>query len=51
LPAEDYRSNRRLRKGPYFFPDLAGTTEEEEHAAIDSGEIRAGRVDYVAELV
>ncbi len=32
--------------GPYFFPDLAGTTEQDEQAAIGNGEIRAGRIQY-----
>jgi SAM-dependent methyltransferase len=32
--------------GPYFFPDLAGTTEDDEQAAIDNGEIQAGRIQY-----
>ncbi len=39
-----------LADGPYFFPDLAQTTEEDELAAIESGEIRATRVDYVGSL-
>lgn len=34
-------------RGPYFFPELSGTTEAEELAAIDAGRIRAARVDYV----
>jgi len=36
-----------LGRGAYFFPDLAGTSEQEEQGAIDAGEIRATRVDYV----
>ncbi len=32
--------------GPYFFPDLAGTTEQDEQAAIDRGEIQPGRILY-----
>jgi len=32
--------------GPYFFPDLASTTEDDEQAAIDNGEIQAGRIQY-----
>jgi SAM-dependent methyltransferase len=32
--------------GPYFFPDLAGTTEDDEQAAIKNGEIQAGRIQY-----
>ena len=39
-----------VARGPYFFPDLAGATEEDELAAIERGEIRATRVDYVAKL-
>jgi SAM-dependent methyltransferase len=36
-----------LAQGPYFFPDLARATEEDERAAIEAGQIRATRVDYV----
>jgi SAM-dependent methyltransferase len=32
---------RSCTRGPYFFADLAGTTEAAEQAAIDRGEIRA----------
>lgn len=32
--------------GPYFFPDLAGTTEHDEQAAIDAGQIQPGRILY-----
>ncbi len=39
-----------LATGPYFFPDLVGTSEAAELAAIDAGEIRATRVDYVGRL-
>jgi SAM-dependent methyltransferase len=39
-----------LARGPYFFPDLAGVTEEDERAAIEAGKIRATRVDYVGIL-
>jgi SAM-dependent methyltransferase len=47
----DERFERRLLSyGPYFFPDLAATTEAEERAAIDTGEIRASRIDYVGTL-
>jgi SAM-dependent methyltransferase len=47
----DERFERRLlARGPYFFPDLAGTTEAEEQSAIDAGEIRAARIDYVGVL-
>lgn len=37
----------QLVRGPYFFPDLAHATEEDEQSAIEAGEIRATRVDYV----
>jgi SAM-dependent methyltransferase len=39
-----------LARGPYFFPDLDRTTEEDERAAIEAGQIRATRVDYVGML-
>jgi SAM-dependent methyltransferase len=39
-----------LADGPYFFPDLAETSEEEEQTAIDAGQIRATRIDYVGIL-
>jgi SAM-dependent methyltransferase len=43
----DERLERRLlARGPYFFPDLAAT-EAEEQAAIDAGQIQAGRIDYI----
>ncbi len=32
--------------GPYFFADLAGTSEAEEQAAIDAGLIQANRIRY-----
>ncbi len=32
---------------PYFFPDLADTTGADEQAAIDAGQIRATRIDWV----
>jgi SAM-dependent methyltransferase len=44
----DERFNRDyLGHGAYFFPDLAQTSEEDERAAIEAGQIRATRVDYV----
>lgn len=44
----DERLERRLLAyGPYFFADLAETTEAEEQAAIDAGKIQASRIDYV----
>ena len=47
----DERFERRLSAdGPYFFPDLVGTTEADEQAAIDAGEIQANRIDWVGTL-
>ena len=44
----DERLERRyLGHGPYFFPNLADTTEADEQAAIDAGRIRPMRIDYV----
>ncbi len=38
---------RLLAYGPYFFPDLAGTSEADEQASIDAGQIQATRIQYV----
>jgi SAM-dependent methyltransferase len=47
----DERLERSLLAfGPYFFPGLASTTEAEEQAAIDAGQIRATRIDYCGRL-
>ena len=47
----DERLERRhLARGPYFFPNLAGTSEADEQAAIDAGQIRAVRIDYAGSL-
>jgi SAM-dependent methyltransferase len=35
-----------LENGPYFFPDLADTTEADEQVAIDAGVIQATRIDW-----
>jgi SAM-dependent methyltransferase len=35
--------------GPYFFADLAGTSDADEQAAIDSGLIQANRVRYTGQ--
>jgi len=44
----DARFGRQLlADGPYFFADLAGVSEADEQAAIDAGEIQAGRIAYV----
>jgi SAM-dependent methyltransferase len=39
--------SRLLAYGPYFFPDLADVSENQEQAAIDAGEIQANRIAYV----
>ncbi len=45
----DARFRRRsCTTGPFFFPDLAGTSEADEQAAIDAGQIRAYGLRYVA---
>jgi SAM-dependent methyltransferase len=45
----DARFHRQLHvEGPYFFPDLAYTSEAQEQAAIDAGLIRAGGIRYAA---
>ena len=35
-----------LAYGPYFFPDLASTSEADEQTAIDAGQIQANRIQY-----
>jgi len=46
----DERFERRhLAFGPYFFPDLAESTDAEEQAAIGAGLIQATRIDWVGE--
>ncbi len=46
----DARLRRRLvEHGPYFFPDLADTSEKEEREAIDAGRIQAARIKWVGE--
>jgi SAM-dependent methyltransferase len=37
---------RELGYGPYFFPDLAETSQADEQAAIDTGQIQANRIHY-----
>ena len=45
----DARFSRQLHvEGPYFFADLADTSEAEEQAAIDAGQIQAGGIRYAA---
>lgn len=41
-----FAASKPVSYGPYFFPDLAGTTEQDEQAAIDQGEIQPGRILY-----
>jgi SAM-dependent methyltransferase len=49
LQGLDARFHRRFRaEGPYFFADLAETSETEEQAAIDAGQIRPSGLRYVA---
>jgi SAM-dependent methyltransferase len=43
-------AREHLAQSPYLFPDLAGTTEEDERAAIESSAIRATRIDYSGTL-
>jgi hypothetical protein len=51
LPLLDRSFDRlHLSPGAYLFPDLAGTSEADELAAIDAGEIGATRVDYVGRM-
>jgi SAM-dependent methyltransferase len=45
----DARFDRQFSvEGPYFFPDLADTSEAEEQATIDARQIRAGGIRYAA---
>lgn len=39
-----------LRRGPYYFSELAETSEADELGAIESGLIPAARIDYVGRL-
>ena len=41
--------SQMLDYGPYFFPDLAGISEDDEQAAIDAGDIQANRIAYVGQ--
>jgi SAM-dependent methyltransferase len=41
---------RFLSDGPYFFAELAATSEAEEQAAIDAGQIRATGIRYAGSL-
>jgi len=38
--------SRSVSYGPYFFADLPGVSDADEQAAIDSGLIQAGRIQY-----
>jgi len=45
----DARFDRlRCKSGPYFFADLADTTQADEQAAIDAGQIQATGIWYAA---
>ena len=47
LAGLDARFDRRLcTEGPYFFADLADTSEDDEQAAIDAGQIQANGIRY-----
>ena len=47
LAALDARfDSESVTYGPYFFADLAGTSEADEQAAIDAGLIQANRIQY-----
>jgi SAM-dependent methyltransferase len=47
----DERFDRQsVARGPYCFTDLADTTPADEQAAIDAGEIRATRIEWVGTL-
>jgi hypothetical protein len=37
---------RELSYGAYFFPDLSGTRDADELAAINAGQIQANRIQY-----
>jgi SAM-dependent methyltransferase len=39
------------RHGPYFFPDLAGTTMADEQAAIDAGQIQPTGIQYAGSRI
>jgi len=43
-------ARRSCEYGPFYFADLAGTTEADEQAAIDGCQIRAGGIRYAGEL-
>ena len=46
----DARFDRQLLTyGPYFFPGLAGISEDDEQAAIDARQIQANRIAYVGQ--
>lgn len=42
------RRPRLLTRAPYFFPDLHPAGKTDEHAAVDSGQIQATGIRYVA---
>jgi SAM-dependent methyltransferase len=44
---DDRLERRLLSSGPYFFPDLAETSEDDERATISAGRIEPNRIEYV----
>jgi SAM-dependent methyltransferase len=40
-------TTEHIDRGPYYFPELANTSEADEQAAIDAGEIQPTRVLYI----
>jgi len=50
LCALDARFDQQLLSyGPYFFPELAGVSDNDEQAAIDAGDIQANRIAFVGQ--
>jgi hypothetical protein len=48
--ALDARFDQQLLSyGPYFFPALAGVSDNDEQAAMDAGDIQANRIAFVGQ--
>jgi SAM-dependent methyltransferase len=47
---DEHFERRTCGRGPFFFAELAGTDEDDELVAINSGQIQPGRIDYVGQL-
>lgn len=47
LQLADRLERKQLTYGPYLFPELPGTSEDDEQSAIDAGHIQATRIQYV----